>query len=40
MWKFKTYGVKTFNQLLITQAVVCVKPGIKVLRRINAGKLY
>lgn len=31
--KFKTYSVKTLHQLLITQAVVCVKPGIKVLGR-------
>lgn len=27
-----TYCVKTFNQLLITQAVVGVKPGVKVLQ--------
>lgn len=33
MGRFETYSVKTLHQLLITQAVVCVKPRIKVLRR-------
>lgn len=28
-----THRVKTFDQLLITQAVICVKPGVKVLRK-------
>lgn len=32
-YEIKTYSVKTFDQLLVTQAVVCVKPGVKVLRR-------
>lgn len=33
MGKLETYSVKTLHQLLITQAVVCVKPRIKVLSR-------
>lgn len=36
---FSTYSVKTFDQLLITQAVVCIKPGVKVLREEKSSKL-